>query len=109
MLDNVLVGDHARIETTTFSSALKLGSARRAEREATERALRGAGRRWLARVRWPVIAPGLPFAVQKRIELARALVSKPRVLLLDEPAGGLNQSEVRELSELIRRIHASSS
>jgi branched-chain amino acid transport system ATP-binding protein len=48
----------------------------------------------------------LPFATQKRVELARALVSEPKLLLLDEPAGGLNHSEVRELSELIKRIHA---
>jgi branched-chain amino acid transport system ATP-binding protein len=49
-------------------------------------------------------AAGLPFGTLKRIELARALVSRPRLLLLDEPAGGLNHEEVEELSGLIRRI-----
>ena len=52
------------------------------------------------------IAGSLPFAIQKRIELARALVARPKLLLLDEPAGGLNHTEVGELSALIRRIHA---
>ena len=47
---------------------------------------------------------GLPFGTQKRVELARALASKPRLLLLDEPAGGLNHEEVDELGALIRRI-----
>jgi branched-chain amino acid transport system ATP-binding protein len=51
-------------------------------------------------------AAGLPFGTLKRIELARALVSGPRLLLLDEPAGGLNHEEVEELSGLIRRIQA---
>jgi branched-chain amino acid transport system ATP-binding protein len=49
-------------------------------------------------------AVGLPFGTLKRIELARALVSRPRLLLLDEPAGGLNHEEVEELSTLIRRL-----
>ena len=47
---------------------------------------------------------GLPFGTQKRVELARALASRPRLLLLDEPAGGLNHEEVEELAALIRRI-----
>ena len=50
--------------------------------------------------------PGCPFGTLKRIELARALVSRPRLLLLDEPAGGLNHEEVEELGALIRRVKA---
>src|SRR5258708_1305928 len=49
-------------------------------------------------------AAGLPFGTLKRIELARALVSKPRLLLLDEPAGGLNHEEVDRLAQFIRRL-----
>ncbi len=51
----------------------------------------------------PVAA--LPFGTQKRVELARALVSKPRLLLLDEPAGGISHEEVDATSGLLRRIH----
>jgi branched-chain amino acid transport system ATP-binding protein len=51
-------------------------------------------------------AAGLPFGTLKRIELARALVSHPRLLLLDEPAGGLNHEEVQELAGLIRKLRA---
>jgi branched-chain amino acid transport system ATP-binding protein len=105
VLDNVLVGDHARIASGTFASALRLPPGRRAEREAVARALEA-----LAIVDLQdsaaALAGSLPFAIQKRVELARALVSRPRLLLLDEPAGGLNHTEVRELSDLIRRIHA---
>ena len=50
------------------------------------------------------IASGLPFGTLKRIELARALVSQPRLLLLDEPAGGLNHEEVEELAVFLRRL-----
>ena len=51
-------------------------------------------------------AAGLPFGTLKRVEIARALVSRPRLLLLDEPAGGLNHEEVSELGALIRRLRA---
>jgi branched-chain amino acid transport system ATP-binding protein len=106
VLDNVLVGDHTGLApANTLASALRLGPARRAEHQAVERALMAldvVDLRPLA----DAYSGSLPFAVQKRVELARALVSQPRLLLLDEPAGGLNHTEVRELGDLIRRIHA---
>ncbi len=105
VLDNVLVGDHSRIASGTFASALRLPPGRRAEREAIARALEALAIVDL-RDSAGALAGGLPFALQKRVELARALVCRPRLLLLDEPAGGLNHTEVRELGELIRRIHA---
>jgi len=104
VLDNVLVGDHARIRTDAIASALRLPRAKRAEADAVERALAAldvVDMRAMA----SVPAGTLPFAVQKRVELARALVSRPRLLLLDEPAGGLTHTELRELSDLIRRVH----
>jgi branched-chain amino acid transport system ATP-binding protein len=105
VLDNVLVGEHSRIASGPFSSALQLPGARRAEKEAVVRAQQALdvlGMRQYA----SALAGSLPFAMQKRVELARALVARPTLLLLDEPAGGLNHTEVRDLSELIKRIHA---
>ena len=104
VLDNVLVGDHARIPAGTLAAALRLPLARRAEAEARERsleALQVVGLRGLA----DRYAAGLPFGTLKRLELARALVSRPKLLLLDEPAGGLSHEELRDLSALIRRVH----
>jgi branched-chain amino acid transport system ATP-binding protein len=104
VLDNVLVGDHVHTASDTFASALRLGRARTAEREAQERALKAldvVGLRPMA----GAYCAMLPFPIQKRVELARALVSRPKLLLLDEPAGGLTHNDLRELSELIRHIH----
>jgi branched-chain amino acid transport system ATP-binding protein len=49
---------------------------------------------------------GLPFGTQKRVELARALVSRPRLVLLDEPAGGISHEEVADMARLVKRIHS---
>ena len=90
VLENVLVGTHAR------RWYLKERAAHRDAAEALEYLnLSGLADR---------PAAGLPFGTLKRIELARALASRPRLLLLDEPAGGLNHEEVEELSGLIRRM-----
>jgi branched-chain amino acid transport system ATP-binding protein len=90
VLENVLVGTHSR--RWFFSE--------RASRRDADEVLAYLGLSALA----PRPAAGLPFGTLKRIELARALVSRPRLLLLDEPAGGLNHEEVVVLGELIRRI-----
>ncbi len=90
VLENVLVGAHSR---------LRPFSERRGRRQARE-ALAYLGLDALAERP----AAGLPFGLLKRIDLARALVSRPRLLLLDEPAGGLNHEEVEELASLIRRL-----
>ena len=90
VLENVLVGAHSRMGDESESAA---------RTRATE-ALDYLGHADLARRP----ASGLPFGTLKRIEIARALVSRPRLLLLDEPAGGLNHEEVEELAGLIRRM-----
>jgi branched-chain amino acid transport system ATP-binding protein len=88
--ENVLVGAHTRMRP--FGE-------RRARGEALE-TLEYLGLTGIA----SRPAAGLPFGTLKRIELARALVSKPRLLLLDEPAGGLNHEEVEELQSVIRKL-----
>jgi branched-chain amino acid transport system ATP-binding protein len=92
VLENVLVGAHTRMRP--FGE-------RTARRHALE-ALEYLGLERLA----SRPAAGLPFGTLKRVELARALVSRPRLLLLDEPAAGLNHEEVEELAGLIRRIRS---
>jgi branched-chain amino acid transport system ATP-binding protein len=89
-LENVLVGVHSR---RWFF----------AERAARADALEALAYLGLDDLRDAPVA-GLPFGTLKRIELARALAARPRLLLLDEPAGGLNHEEVEELSALIRRL-----
>jgi len=90
VLDNVLVGAHTR--TRPFAS-----------RAANERAFEVHDYVGIAGVAQRPVA-GLPFGTLKRVELARALVAQPRLLLLDEPAGGLNHEEVSALGDDIRRL-----
>jgi branched-chain amino acid transport system ATP-binding protein len=92
VLDNVLVGAHTRIAP---------GRERTIRAEIME-ILDSLGLAELA----PAPATGMPFGTLKRIELARALAARPKLLLLDEPAGGLNHEEVARLAALIRRLRA---
>ena len=101
--DNIRVGAHSASASDPLSDALRLPWVRRHERKVDRTAEDLV--RWLrleAVAELPVA--GLPFGTQKRVELARALATQPKLLLLDEPAGGLNHDEVEELGRLIRRI-----
>ncbi len=104
VLDNVLVGEHVNVRAPWLAAAVRLPSVRRSEDEARRAAMEALDQVGLAAIAMRPVA-GLPFGSLKRVELARALVSKPRLLLLDEPAGGLNHQEVEALAELIRSIH----
>jgi len=103
VLDNVRIGGHAHSRGDFISDALRLPWVRRHEAALSE-------------VAWSLLhmldleevalrpAAGLPLGTRKRVELARALAGNPKLLLLDEPAGGLNHEEVGELGALIRRV-----
>jgi branched-chain amino acid transport system ATP-binding protein len=103
VLDNVRVGAHARTSSDIISDSLKLKKVRRTEAAINERVHEILGYLNLESVAHTVVA-GLPFGTQKRVELARALAAQPKILLLDEPAGGLNHEEVHVLGDLIRKI-----
>jgi branched-chain amino acid transport system ATP-binding protein len=103
VLQNVMIGVHARTRSDFLSNALSLPWVRREETEIRERA-----RELLAFLGLEALAAhpaaGLPFGTLKRVELARALASRPALLLVDEPAGGLNHEEVGALVALLRTI-----
>src|ERR1700694_5378978 len=93
VLENVLVGDHIRTRSGWLQSTIPMPGAVRAESAARKRAMEMIDFVGLGAVATRPIA-ALPFGTQKRVELARALVSKPRLLLLDAPAGGISHEEV---------------
>jgi branched-chain amino acid transport system ATP-binding protein len=103
VLQNVMTGMHARTRSDFLSDALRLGWVAREDAQMRTAAMELIGDLDLESVADDPAA-GLPFGTLKRVELARALASRPKLLLLDEPAGGLNHEEVAELASLVRGI-----
>ncbi|HXP92426.1 MAG TPA: ABC transporter ATP-binding protein [Candidatus Binatia bacterium] len=105
VLDNVMTGRHARMHAHLWDSLLHTPMQRREERDVREHArelLRFVGLEAQAHA----YARNLPYGSQRRLEIARALASDPKLLLLDEPAAGMNPREKDELVALIERIRA---
>jgi branched-chain amino acid transport system ATP-binding protein len=107
-VENVMVGAHVRARAGLLSALLGLPRSDRDERALRALALEALDRLGVADVaeRRP---DSLPYPVQKRVALARALVGEPRLLLLDEPAGGLGREEMDDLAERIRALRGSTS
>jgi branched-chain amino acid transport system ATP-binding protein len=101
--ENVMLGAYSRARPSYLSSSIRLRATGKTERE-----LQAHADEILARLQLDEVAghpaAGLPYGTLKRVELARALFQRPRLLMLDEPASGLNHSEVEQLAGLIRSI-----
>ena len=106
VLENVMAATYGGTRAMPWESVLRLPRARREEREVRELArevLSFFGQR-LAGYRWDQPAYSLSYANRRRLEIARALATRPRLLLLDEPAAGMNPAETHEVTELIGRL-----
>jgi len=103
ILANILIGSH-RLIGNPLASLFWMPSARRIERALTERAIETAELLHLERD-LDTLVKHLPYGHQKRVELARALASRPQIILLDEPVAGCNDEETAELKEIVRRVN----
>lgn len=101
VFDNVLIAEHLRAKDNVFSATLRLNRKEEARMRAeTEQLLREQG----LYAYKDDIASSLPYGLQRRLEIARALATKPELLLLDEPAAGMNPQETQELTDFIVKI-----
>jgi branched-chain amino acid transport system ATP-binding protein len=103
-LENVMVGQHARMKAGLFGSILRTPGVRKEEKRAAEKAreeLRYVG---LGDELHDQMSINLSYGDQRRLEIARALASDPKVLLLDEPTAGMNPQESRELTDFMRKV-----
>lgn len=103
VLENVMIGRHCRTTTNIIGAILRSSRSRRQEQETIDRSydlLEKVGLKHVA----DEFAKNLPYGAQRRLEIARAMATDPFLLLLDEPAAGMNPQETKELDELIVRI-----
>lgn len=103
VLENVLVANHLRIRSNPLDAILRTRRYRKEEREMLEYSYSLLEAVGLSHVAYEQ-ASSLPYGQQRRLEIARALATKPRLLLLDEPAAGMNPAEAGDLMDFIRRI-----
>lgn len=103
VIENVLVGLHSRCESSTFDAVLKTKKHKLEEKENIKRALEILEMIDLKH-KSEELAKSLPYGEQRKLEIARALASNPGILLLDEPAAGMNENETEELKNFIRRL-----
>jgi ABC-type branched-subunit amino acid transport system ATPase component len=106
VLENVMAATYGATRTGLWQSALRTPGARREEEEVTTRAKEKLGffGDRLVGYRWSQPAYSLSYANRRRLEIARAMAVEPRLLMLDEPAAGMNPAETQEITELIGRL-----
>jgi branched-chain amino acid transport system ATP-binding protein len=102
--ENVMVGMHARLKGGIVKSVLRTPGVKREEREAAERARELLAFCGLARNQWEEWARGLSYGDQRRLEVARALATGPKLLLLDEPTAGMNPQETADFTAFVARL-----
>lgn len=103
VLENVLIGNHLHLKSNFLSATIKLPSYNRQERDMYEKSLNLLDKVGLLEF-MDEKASSLPYGMQRRLEIARALATNPDVLLLDEPAAGMNPYESKELMDFIRNV-----
>jgi len=103
VLENVMIGRHCRTSTSILGAVLRGSGTRRQEQQTIDKSYALLEKVGLAPFA-DEFAKNLPYGAQRRLEIARALATEPFLLLLDEPAAGMNPQETRELDELIVRI-----
>ena len=103
VLENVLIAKHMRAKQNVFSATFRLN--RKEEKRMQQESMALLEEQNLAHLK-DEVAGSLPYGLQRRLEIARALATQPKLLLLDEPAAGMNPQETQELADFIRKIRS---